>query len=184
MANARLELAFTPELPGFYHLINNCPYEYEKGSCGITGLYTMARLEAEIFGRNFSEEDFRQAQKAAIPDFSSGTTHIQRKQLAALLHLAPIFELQFDQNDLIKNRFTPSKSLDEDLNQMILSLKKSHGAFIVHFMCRVPGHVFAISITRNANDEQAMYLHDNLDEQAHDARDMYRYIKYFYARFF
>ena len=194
VAGARLELAFAPDLPGFYHMENNSPYRYDAGSCGINALFTMARLEAEIFGRNFSEDEFRQAQKAMIPDFADGTRVEQRVPLATRLKLAPLYEIWID-NGIIQIRSpglsffwsffsSPVTHLDENINKIVTQLRQSNGAFVAHFMCRVPEHVFAISITRNANNEQAMYLHDGLNTQAEDASDMHRYIKFLYSRFF
>jgi len=194
VAGARLELAFAPDLPGFYHMKNNSPYCYNPGSCGINALFTMARLEAEIFGRHFFEDEFRQAQTAVIPDFAGGTYYYQQVALATRLKLAPTYVLDIINGTMQMRSPAPSlfyelfsspvTFLDDNINKVITQLRLSNGAFVAHFLCGVPRHVFAISITRNANGEQAMYLHDGLDDYAEDASDMHRYIKFLYSRFF
>lgn len=198
VAGACLSMPFAPDLPGFYYMKCNTPYAYVN--CGLAALSSAARLEAEIYGQKFSESNFKQMQELIIPDYknyqlipgtrkSAYTRQPEIEKLAHTLHLAPIPYLCIRDTEIkikqaISAKVGQLNDPDITLNQIAQQLQQLSSPFAIHFMCQVPEHVFAISITRNAKGEQAMYLHDGLDDYAEEASYMRRYIEYLYNRFF
>lgn len=205
VAGACLSLAFAPDLPGFYHMESNTKYRYV--TCGLAAIFTMARLEAEILEQPFSEQKFQDIQEKVMPQFKNykriygavGTGFNEQASLVKQLNLSSTCHLRIDDiginmicssstfdpySETDAQKYCTLKDLDNNINNIAVQFKKSKGPFVAHFLCSMPSHVFAISVTRNKHDEIAMYLHDGLDESADNASYMRRYIEYLYNRFF
>lgn len=214
LAGRQLQIPGIPRLRGFYHMESNMPHflgldqdgVFLRGPCGIHSVYNMAQVEARIMGRQIPDEEFDEALQAAIPnlrEIHAGTHALHVGEIAVRLNLAPVVALQFDRNGRIvtargadyeyvggerERRAAEAAAMigaaEHDFRQAANEFHRAHGPRVAHFLCGIPGHWVAISVTRNAQGEQAMYLYDNLNEQAEELDHMRRHIENIYQRFF
>jgi len=189
-----------PNLPGFYHMRSHTPYHGIPRSCGLHSTYNMAQVEARTLGRQMNDNAFDQIARAVFPGLNmprGGASNDNVARMAHRLGLAPVVVLGFNENDEIQrvgrevhvrhaNQFGEAlvAAADEDANRAVQELRDAPGAHVAHFLCGVPGHWIAISVVKNADGAQAMYLHDNLNEQPVAIDHMRLHIENIYNRFF
>ncbi len=179
------------------------------GPCGIYSAYNIARLDCMIRGQQLRNEDFDRALRDAIPDLrmidrQGGASDLDVSNILAGLGIAPLIILGFNQNGDIQrigrevwiqalgNHQEQQMAFDQalvdaaeqDTVQAVRLFRNAAGPACAHFLCAIPGHWIAISVVKNAQGEQAMYLYDNLNEQPHAINQMRRHIENIYHRFF
>lgn len=165
-----------PNLPGFYHMLSQTPYHAVRDSCGVQSAYNMAQVEARTFGRQLDEQEFRRVQEATFPQLGHrGASNTQVARMTRELGLGRMGLLL----DARRNRGGVAT-----IEARAAEFHRANGPQVVHFLCEVPGHWIAISIVRNAAGEQAMYLYDNMNQQARSIPEMRQHVENVYNRFF
>lgn len=194
----QLAIPGIPDLPGFYHMQSNMPGRLQRdedgdriaGPCGIHAAWNMAQVESRTLGRQITEQDFAGALHAAIPNLrgKDGLNNTEVENIGAQLGLAPmrVFGFDRDGNIILFGRAAHNfiEAANQELARVAQEFRRTQGARVAHFLCGIPGHWIAISVTRNAAGEQAMYLYDNMNDQAGSINHMRRHIENIYNRFF
>lgn len=160
-------------LPGFFHMQSHTPYDGVHNSCGVHATYNMARVETHVFGRHLNDQEFRQVQQAVYPGLGGrGASNRDVARMAQQLHLSPPTLLLGRNSDGAKVATSAA------------AFNRVNGPRVAHFLCQVPGHWISISVARNAQGEQAMYLYDNMNGHARSHEQMRQHVEAIYNRFF
>lgn len=195
-------------LPGFYHMHSNMPWHLQEddngehlgGPCGIHAAWNMAQVEAHATGRHINAQEFERELRAVLPNLAvahHGLTNDQVERIVDRLHLSPVTVLSFDDNDNIQLlghqvEYDDPRDVDNlfvaaanrELDRIAGEFRRTQGVRVAHFLCGIPGHWIAISVVRNEQGAQAMYLYDNLNNRPHEVDHMRRHIENIYRRFF
>lgn len=203
LPGGQLHLNGIPRLQGFYHMQSNTPYHNVHDGCGVNVAYNMAFIEAHVHNRQVDQEEFDRILHQVFPQVGQrGAYNDEVSLIAQRMNLAPVIELVCNRRGEIErlgravrinaNVWNEEQAFQEarmnaardDIMQAAREFRRGNGIRVVHFLCGIPGHWVGISVTRNAQNQQAMYLYDNLNNRPHAVEQMRRHVENIYNHFF